>query len=78
MFELEDDLEKWRKEGSLQKLGIVSPLPEEEQNEFSKFYAIVVQNSPLGWVPVSSKWKYHSRVAAREKIHRLGYTSRLD
>lgn len=78
LFEIPEGAEKWRKDGSLQKLAIVAELPSSEQNEFSKFSTVVIQNSPLGWVPVSSNWKYHSRHAARDKAHRLGYTSRLD
>lgn len=78
LFNITDEMEQWRKEGSRQKLGIVSTLPDDERNEFSNYFAVIIQDSPLGWVPVSSRWKFGSKMSAREKVHRLGYTCKIE
>lgn len=67
-----ESVEKWKKENDNTKIAIVDEV--DEPDAFTSFYCQILQNSPIGWIPVSQQWKFGTRVSAREKIHRMGYT----
>ena len=70
------EAELWHKPKNKTKVAIVDVLIGKEANAFSKFYAQVFQDSPIGWVPITKKYLYTTRGLAQGKVHRLGYVEK--
>ena len=68
------NMDLWQKPQDKTKIAVVAPLPSDEEKFLSKFYAQIYQHSPLGWVPVSTRYQYSTRGIAQDKVHRMGYS----